>query len=60
MAFGSAIHNRSSCAHAQSFQSKDQTQVTGGAGVYSAKGDTYPEGTVPTNDVPEIFEEPLL
>ena len=30
------------------------------AGVFSAGVDTYPKWTVPTNDIPEILEEPLL
>jgi len=52
MAFGSAIHRRSSCKRAPigSVKTPNTRHL----------GETYPKRTVPTNDVPELLEEPLL
>ena len=57
MAFGSAIHKQSSCHTQQWFRSRVRLK---GIGVCSIKNATYPKGTVPTDDIPEILEEPLL
>ena len=57
MAFGSAIHRRSSCTHAPNIPVK-------GSNIryrrVQEKSETHSKRTIPTNDVPEILEEPLL
>jgi len=54
IAFGSPIHKRSSWVHERIVLAKTQT------GVGLIAGEAYPERTLPTNDVPELLEEPLL
>ena len=51
IALGSATHKQSSCAHVPMVSVKKSGAKSWG---------TYPKRTVPTNDVPEILEEPLL
>jgi len=53
MAFGSAIHKRSSCIHAPIVSVKAPKAT-------HQRVFTYPKRTVPTNDVPEFLEEPPL
>ena len=57
IALGSATHKRSSCTHAPTVSAKSSN--TKHRHVFDG-GVTYPKGTVPTNGVPEILEEPLL
>ena len=57
MAFGSAIHKRFSYKHVPLMSVKSSNT---GLGCVQQKTKTYPEWTVPANDVPEILEEPLV
>jgi len=57
IAFGSAIHKRSSCTHAQVVSVRVRMRDSGAR---SVKRDTYPKRAVPADDVPELLEEPLV
>jgi len=57
IAFGSAIHRRSSCAEYRSSQSSVRERDTG---MRLIKVETYAKGAIPTNDAPKILEESLL
>ena len=52
IAFGSAIHNRSSWIREAIVLVRAQAHETG---VVSITGKTYSKGALPTNDVPELL-----